>query len=144
MSENNNSLGNIIRNETTGDEYQLIETDTLGLISTEIGNRELSDSQVPEVGDDCIRPTCNGVLEDVNGRRWCSEGCLEWFRTTPAQGDLCDKYGDKCDGQLDVNISENETVEYECDTCVKKGFASGVRWREARLPSHHQKAKAEN
>lgn len=116
------------------DEFQVIETDC-GLISTRIGDRELGANKFPDAGDGCIRPTCDGTVKEVHDRLMCSEGCLEWLRTVPAQGDACDKYGDKCDGTLQVTENEGGSVEYECDTCSKRGFSSSVRWREAYLPS---------
>ena len=136
--QNNLDAGTIIKKGDT--EYQLIETQSLGTVATEIGDRYLSSEKVPDVGDDCIRPECNGTVKDVNGRRWCSEGCLEWMRTTPTQGDDCDKYGDTCDGQLEVTVKENGSVESECDTCSLTGMYSRVEWREAWLPNANRSA----
>ena len=44
---------------------------------TEISYREPTAKQVPDVSDDCVRPDCDGHVEDVNGKRWSSEGYLE-------------------------------------------------------------------
>ncbi len=133
-SEQTISEGTVLRKKDTGDEYQLVDDDALGIVATEIGDRTLSDEQAPEVGDDCIRPNCDGTVKDVNGRRWCSEGCLEWLRTTPAQGDECDKYGDKCDGHLDVTVNDNGQVNHKCDTCSREGWSAEITWRESWLP----------
>lgn len=128
------SVGTILKRGDT--EYQIIEDNRFDIdrVATEIGDRQLTDDQVPNVGDDCIRPDCEGTVEDVNGRRWCSEGCLEWLRETPTQGDECDKYGDRCDGQLDVTVNDDGSVDYECNSCGRSGWARRIEWREAWLP----------
>ncbi|QCW05279.1 hypothetical protein [Natrinema pallidum] len=117
--------------KTGDDEYQAVDDPALGTVLTEIGDREIGPEQVPGIGDDCLRPDCDGHVEDVNGRRWCSEGCLEWFRTTPQDGDPCDKYGDRCDGTL----RETGDLEWECDTCDRFRSSARVTWREAWLPN---------
>lgn len=132
--QTNFSAGTVLKREDT--EYQIIEDEHFdrGLVATEIGDRELGDEQTPDAGDDCILPDCDGAVEDVNGRRWCSEGCLEWLRATPAQGDDCDKYGDRCDGQLDVTVNDNGSVDHECNRCGRSGWSRRIVWREAWLP----------
>ena len=120
--------GTIVRR--AGTEYQVVDDPALGTVMTEIGDRELTPEQVPDVGDDCLRPDCDGHVEDVNGKRWCSEGCLEWIRTTPQEGDPCDRYGDRCDGTLQM-VGD---LEWECDTCSCRRSSSQITWREAWLP----------
>lgn len=120
--------GTIIRKGDT--EFQLVDDPNFGTVATEIGDRELTPEQVPDVGDDCIRPQCDGHVTDVNGKRWCSEGCLEWMRTTPQVGDPCDRYGDRCDGTLQA-VGD---LEWECDTCSRRRVSARITWREAWLP----------
>jgi len=140
--QTNLSPGTILKKGDT--EYQIIEDVHFdrGLVATEIGDRELTDHQVPEVGDDYILPECDGTVEDVNDRRWCSEGCLEWMRETPAQDDNCDKYGNKCDGKLDATINDDGSVEYECSSCGKSGWSARITWREAWLPFNDRSTEA--
>lgn len=114
-------------------EYKLIEHDELGVVATELGDRELSGENVPEVGDDCIRPQCDGEVVGDGKRRHCNEYCLEWLRTTPKDGDDCKPYSDRCDGTRQVTVNDDGTVEYECDTCSEKGWCARIRWREATM-----------
>lgn len=117
----------LVKGETP---YQLVDDQHFGVVATEIGNRELSEEQVPEIGDDCIIPDCDGHVKDVNGKRWCSEGCLGWMRTTPKDGDECDKYGNRCDGTL----HEVGDLEWECDSCSRFRSSAYINWREYWLP----------
>lgn len=130
------TVGSIIEHKDSETKYELLDDDDLGVIATEIGDRELTEKHVPEVGDECIVPDCNGEIKSVNDRRMCSNGCLEWYRTTVTDGDDCDKYGDRCDGALNVTVTNDGSVEYECDTCSRNGWSANITWREAWLPQH--------
>jgi|AntRauTorcE11898_2_1112593.scaffolds.fasta_scaffold10793_4 hypothetical protein len=150
LGKNDNSqqtnlrAGTIIERGNT--KYQILKDErcNLGHIATEIGDRELTDDQVPDIGDNCVLPECDGMVEEVNGRRWCSEGCLEWLRETPAQGDDCDKYGDKCDGQLDVTVHDDGSVDHKCNSCGRGGWSRSIIWREAWLPFNDKPGKDGN
>ena len=66
------------------------------------------------------------------------------MRTTPAQGDDCDKYGDRCDGQLDVTVNEDGSVEHDCSDCGRSGWSRRIEWREAWLPFSDRSATSDS
>ena len=103
------------------------------IVVGELGDRRLKPEQVPDLGDDCPNPVCDGVVEnwDNLGKRNCSEGCLEWLTCFKDEGQDCDKYaGHDCDGTIVHEDAPSGHYRYTCTDCDRRG--GGVkRWREA-------------
>lgn len=134
------AVGNIFRR---GDDLYIIErgpSPAGDVVVGEVGDREIKPEQMFDVGDDCPLPNCDGeVVEDENTsrKRYCSEGCLEWIRNVPADGDECPNYS--CDDGVAIVSIERGRYNRKCTVCSVHagGF---VRWREAWWP--HAKEKA--
>ncbi len=128
------AVGNILRR---GDNLYIIErgpSPAGDVVVGEVGDREIKPDQMFDVGDDCPLPICDGeVVEDKNTsrKRYCSEGCLEWIRNVPADGDECPDYS--CDDGVAIVSIERGSYDRECTECTVRAFGS-VRWREAWWP----------
>ena len=130
--------GTILRR---GDDLYVVHETDEGPHLHELGNRRfLSPSRIPEVGDECLVPTCDAdVVEgDTERRRYCSEGCLEWIRNYPAHGSDCPSYNCE-DGTVIIVDDEGTQFERECTDCEIHGVGV-IAWREAWWP--HAKEEA--
>lgn len=108
----------------------------------ELGDRRLKPEQVPEIGDDCPNPACDGVVEDWGhlGKRFCSEGCMEWLTCFKDEGQDCDKYAPHdCDGTIVHEDCPSGHYRYSCTDCDRRGGGS-KRWREAWWPNAKEEA----
>ena len=127
------SAGSVLRR---GDNLFIVEVspDPSGdVVVGELGNRKVKAGRMFDLGDDCPLPTCDGeiVEGETAQRRHCSEGCLEWIRNCPADGDDCPSHS--CDdGEAIVSI-QNGKYERKCTECGTFGFGT-VHWREAWWP----------
>lgn len=110
------------------------------MVVGELGNREVKVERMFDLGDSCPLPTCDGeIVEGQSARnRHCSNGCLEWVRNVPADGDPCPQY-DCEDGEAIIEIDRNGKYTKKCTGCSVHGFGT-TRWREAWWPQSKQEA----
>lgn len=133
-------LGNVLLAE---DRLMVVTkvTDDGQVIVKEMGDRRMSPSAVPTPGDDCPNPTCEGVVQDGDlGKRFCSQGCLEWLTCFKDDGQDCDKWAaHDCDGNIVHEDAPEGNYRYSCTECDCRG--AGVKqWREAWWPRAEENA----
>lgn len=130
-------VGSVLRR---GEALFIVErgpTEAGDVVIKELGNRRnIKPDRVPDFGDDCPNPVCEGVVEDWGylGKRFCSEGCLEWLTCFMDDGQDCDKHSSRdCDGTIVHEDAPTDKYQYTCTDCDRRG--TGVkRWREAWWP----------
>lgn len=107
----------------------------------ELGSRELKNSEMYDIGDDCPVPACDGNIvesEVHQARRQCSEGCLEWLPDWYVDGQDCPN----CENGTVVEDSRREDrYSADCDNEEHQWSAFGTKkWREAWWPQAKEDA----
>jgi hypothetical protein len=141
MSEQKEPIGTVLLVDEELKIVTEINDDGVPIVQ-DLGDRRMSPDEVPEVGDDCPNPVCDGIVEDWDrlGKRFCSEGCLEWLTCFKVDGQDCDKYAvHDCNGTIVHEDVQDVHYRYHCTECNRRG-AGVKRWREAWWPNQEEGA----
>jgi len=128
--------GSILRR---GEELFIVErgpTPAGDIVVQELGGRLIKEKRMFDIGNPCPIPTCDGEVVKSSlddGRRRCSEGCLEWLPGRPMEDHDCPT----CEKGKVVNHSDSDkryTLRCTNDDC---GWLRGgvQEWREAWWPN---------